>query len=260
MTHQAAGEIIQASVDNFEKHWRLKVVFLYKSEGIVETEEIIRRLGWKSAPPTQKKVNATKNVINLLEGKKVEKYPYKAIDDFIKILTKIGGSDDTVNTLSDLYQEKEINFTSPMLSKDNYSENNVKNVVAPAAELIQKQKAVYAYTFPDNYASRFYQSGGRFLVKIGCTEDNILKRIRNQVSKTAASEDPYILRVYECEDPYMVEKRIHKILKSFNTQEIGHFNGKEWFRLSEDNIDAIAEAMELKNSWDSDLQRFLPSD
>lgn len=114
---------------------------------------------------------------------------------------------------------------------------------------------IYVYTLPHyrNHPIKESNKGktnDRTYLKVGMSENDAIKRFRQQARSTELPEPPILLRIYadsEGVDLAKVEKKIHKHLEN-----VGHFSnkkqgaGKEWFLTNLKSLDSVAGLLGLK--------------
>ena len=113
---------------------------------------------------------------------------------------------------------------------------------------------IYVYALPHYLdhpieKSNKGKTNDRTYLKVGVSENDAIKRFRQQTRSTELPEPPILLRIYagsEGVDLAKVEKNIHKLL-----EDVGHFSnkkqgaGKEWFLTNLKSLDSVAELLGL---------------
>lgn len=99
---------------------------------------------------------------------------------------------------------------------------------------------VYVYSYP-SHLNEAKINDTQTLLKVGMSTTNIKKRILAQ-ARTAAAEDPVILRVYETNpaDAKVLEAAMHDALKKINSHWRTKYNGTEWYRTSLAQLDGFS--------------------
>lgn len=107
---------------------------------------------------------------------------------------------------------------------------------------------IYVYTLPHYYRNPLQPADGEFnsertLMKVGMSENDVIKRFRTQQRDTVLPEDPWLLRIYKCSaDIREIEKSFHNFLRDADhRQQGGRSAGKEWFLTSIRFLDRIAK-------------------
>ena len=106
---------------------------------------------------------------------------------------------------------------------------------------------IYVYTLPHYYRNPLQPADGEFnagktLMKVGMSENDVIKRFRTQQRDTVLPEDPWLLRIYKCSaDTRETEKSFHDFLRAADhRQQGGRSVGTEWFLTSLRFLDQIA--------------------
>ena len=110
---------------------------------------------------------------------------------------------------------------------------------------LEKMAGVYVFTLPSFYRAVQKTDPERFWFKIGKTDRNAGKRVR-EIMKTGLPEDPKILRVYShpARTPKEIETEFHKLLISAgHYRAVGDQTGRDWFATNLDFLDAIASSL-----------------
>jgi hypothetical protein len=121
---------------------------------------------------------------------------------------------------------------------------------------MENRGGVYAYSLPHylNYPCK--TDPDRFWYKVGCTTSDAKSRIISAHRKTGLPEDPILRRTFfsESTSPKDMEREFHKLLRASGLQTDAEYGGEEWFATTEDQLDAIAEALgfEIVSPRDSD--------
>lgn len=111
---------------------------------------------------------------------------------------------------------------------------------------------IYVYTLPHYYRHPLQPADGEFnagktLMKVGMSENDVIKRFRSQQRDTVLPEDPWLLRIYKCSaDIRETERSFHDFLRAADhRQQSGRSVGKEWFLTSLRFLDQIAKDKNL---------------
>lgn len=111
----------------------------------------------------------------------------------------------------------------------------------------------YLYTLPHYYRNPLQHADGeinaaRTLMKVGMSENYVIKRFRTQQRDTVLPEDPWLLRIYKCSaDIRETEGSFHDFLRNADhRQQGGRSVGKEWFLTSLRFLDRIAKDKRLE--------------
>jgi hypothetical protein len=108
---------------------------------------------------------------------------------------------------------------------------------------------IYVYTLPHYYRQPVEPVdsdvfSARTLMKIGMSENDVIKRFRSQQRDTVLPEDPWLLRIYECDTD------IKKMLKAADHRQArGRTTGKEWFLTTLKFLDEIAKMRGLETKY-----------
>ena len=111
---------------------------------------------------------------------------------------------------------------------------------------LESMAGVYVFTLPSFYRAVQKTDPERFWFKIGKTERNTGKRVREIMRSTGLPEDPLILRVYThpIRTPKEIETEFHKLLISAgHYRAIGDQTGRDWFATNLDFLNAIASSL-----------------
>lgn len=112
---------------------------------------------------------------------------------------------------------------------------------------------IYVYTLPHYYRNPLQPADVEFnasktLMKVGMSENDVIKRFRTQQRDTVLPEDPWLLRIYGgSSDIRATEKSFHDFLRAADhRQQGGRSVGKEWFLTSLRFLDQIAKDKNLE--------------
>jgi hypothetical protein len=115
---------------------------------------------------------------------------------------------------------------------------------------------IYVYTLPHYYRQPVEPVdsdvfSARTLMKIGMSENDVIKRFRSQQRDTVLPEDPWLLRIYECDtDIKKMELEFHNMLKAADHRQArGRTTGKEWFLTTLKFLDEIAKMRGLETKY-----------
>ncbi len=139
-------------------------------------------------------------------------------------------------------------------------EDRVLDVRSKDLELsLEKMAGVYVFTLPSFYRTVQKTDPERFWFKIGKTERNTGKRIREIMgsTKTGWPEDPKTLRVYShpVKTPKEIETGFHRLLISAgHYRATGDQTGRDWFATNLEFLDAIAVALGCEIFGTTDLE------
>ena len=107
---------------------------------------------------------------------------------------------------------------------------------------------IYVYTYPHYYRHPVVKKGNRTYLKIGMSETDTVKRVKQQ--KTGMPERPKFLQIWVVGndgDLREIEQKIHDALRA-----IGHGGPKrkEWFLTNEKVVSVLAKYRGLSCLWD----------
>ncbi|WP_062287465.1 GIY-YIG nuclease family protein [Demequina phytophila] len=100
---------------------------------------------------------------------------------------------------------------------------------------------VYVYTYPHYLRHPYEPSSGRTLLKVGQSGRDAANRAVSQVRGTFVPEDPWLLRIYTCENVQELERSMHSAIDAADhDRSPGRRAGREWFVTSTKFLDVIA--------------------
>lgn len=108
---------------------------------------------------------------------------------------------------------------------------------------------IYVYALPHYLRYPFDPDSGRTLLKVGRSDRDVIKRMREQARTTALPEEPVLLRIYPTGDldTTQVESSIHRTLRAFDHgRTVERMAGKEWFLTTTQAIDAVVHLVGLE--------------
>jgi hypothetical protein len=119
---------------------------------------------------------------------------------------------------------------------------------------------IYVYSLPHYLRYPFDPESGRTLLKVGRSDRDVIRRLRDQTRTTALPEEPVLLRIYPTGDreTAVVESRIHKALRAFDhDRAVERMAGREWFLTTTQALDAVADLLGLGRITVNDDADFL---
>jgi len=122
-----------------------------------------------------------------------------------------------------------------------------------ASEQTQQAEArnevgVYVYALPHYIRYPYDQASGRTLLKVGCSDRDVIMRFRSQTRTTALPEEPILLRIYRTsgDSAAPAEITFHRLLDAADhSRTIGKSAGREWFLTHTRFLDEIARTLGL---------------
>lgn len=105
---------------------------------------------------------------------------------------------------------------------------------------------VYAYALPHYLRHPYDRATGRTLLKVGCSNSDVIQRFRNQTRTTALPEDPVLLRIYAtgADSAAATEATFHRLLDAAaHSRRVGRIAGCEWFLTRVQFLDEIARTL-----------------
>jgi hypothetical protein len=113
----------------------------------------------------------------------------------------------------------------------------------------RNETGIYVYALPHYLRYPFEPDSGRTLMKVGCSDSDIIRRFRRQTRTTALPEEPILLRIYRTDgEPAAVhvESAFHRLLEAADhTRSVARAAGREWFLTTTRFLDEIAKVMKL---------------
>lgn len=107
---------------------------------------------------------------------------------------------------------------------------------------------IYVYSLPHYLRYPFDPDSGRTLLKVGRSDRDVIKRVREQARTTALPEEPVLLRIYPTADMDSagVEADFHRTLRAFgHDREVERVAGREWFLTTTRALDQTARILGL---------------
>ncbi len=126
---------------------------------------------------------------------------------------------------------------------------------------IQGEPGIYVYALPHYLRHPVAPSADdldadRTLMKVGKSDNDTIRRFRQQQRSTEVPEDPQLLRVYvgDGSSYAMIERQMHDLIRAADHRQArGRVSGTEWFLTSLKFLDAIASSLGLSpKDLDSD--------
>lgn len=112
----------------------------------------------------------------------------------------------------------------------------------------RNEVGVYVYALPHYIRHPYDQASGRTLLKVGCSDSDVIVRFRNQIRTTALPEEPILLRIYRTngDTAASAEATFHRLLDAADhSRTIGKSAGREWFLTHTRFLDEIASTLGL---------------
>jgi len=136
-------------------------------------------------------------------------------------------------------------------SSETYREAEAVDRRAASDDLVravEERGGVYVYSLPHYLNFPCKSDPDRFWYKVGFTTGDFESRVITSHRKTGLPEDPVVRRTYFSKklEPREMETRMHKLLIASGLQTEAETGGEEWFATTEDQLDAIAEALEFE--------------
>lgn len=100
---------------------------------------------------------------------------------------------------------------------------------------------IYVYFYPTYKEMAFMNDVHQWPCKIGRTDQDPQKRVRQQLN-SCAPETPEIALVFQCENSRALENVIHNYMKIHN-RFIKHTFNQEWFSTNPDEVLSIVQAL-----------------
>jgi hypothetical protein len=110
---------------------------------------------------------------------------------------------------------------------------------------VEQRGGVYVYSLPHYLNFPCKVDPERYWYKVGFTTGDSQSRVISSHRKTGLPEDPVVRRTYFSSSlqPRDMEARIHKLLIASGLQTDAETGGEEWFATTEEQLDAIADAL-----------------
>lgn len=193
------SELVDSIIDSYQ---------LY-SKGTQNRSKFYRKIEEKIYNKYLDKVKSKKNVI---VNVKVSYTTPAGRNHYSKILTKDG------TELIDF-----MNLNGVLLQKSMMKDNS--KIFFDDKRDSLSFSGVYGYTYPS-----MIKENSSFPIKIGKTDTEIGKRVKEQTNHTSTPENPIILMAIPRENflPYEIEKHLHRLF--FTKRIVG--GGSEWFNLT----------------------------
>jgi hypothetical protein len=133
-------------------------------------------------------------------------------------------------------------------SSETYREAEAVDRRAASDDLVravEERGGVYVYSLPHYLNFPCKSDPDRFWYKVGFTTGDFESRVISSHRKTGLPEDPVVRRTYFSKElqPRDMETRMHKLLTASGLQTEAETGGEEWFATTEEQLDAIADAL-----------------
>jgi hypothetical protein len=112
----------------------------------------------------------------------------------------------------------------------------------------RNETGVYVYALPHYIRYPYDQASGRTLLKVGCSDSDVIVRFRSQTRTTALPEEPILLRIYRTgrDSAARAEVTFHRLLDAADhSRTIGKSAGREWFLTHTRFLDEMAKTLNL---------------
>jgi hypothetical protein len=112
----------------------------------------------------------------------------------------------------------------------------------------RNEVGVYVYALPHYIRYPYDQASGRTLLKVGCSDRDVIMRFRSQTRTTALPEEPILLRIYRTsrDAAAPAEATFHRLLDAADhSRTIGKSAGREWFLTHTRFLDEIGRTLGL---------------
>jgi hypothetical protein len=113
----------------------------------------------------------------------------------------------------------------------------------------RNEVGVYVYALPHYIRYPYDQASGRTLLKVGCSDSDVILRFRSQTRTTALPEEPILLRIYRTNGSAAApaEATFHRLLDAADhSRTVGKSAGREWFLTHTRFLDEIARTLGLR--------------
>lgn len=179
------------------------------------------------------------NIVNELDLKVTEAEVQSLGIENSKVITVDHNFDDIeindVDYLNGDFVEKDgVIETEIIVNNNDNGNNDIKS---------NDRSGVYVYSYP--WYIENPDKNGRVLLKIGASEKGVSGRIDRQKRQTEIPEDVELLRSWNHPNPFIIEERIHNVLKELGLHYKTKRNGSEWYLTHIDAVDAIAKTFNL---------------
>lgn len=111
------------------------------------------------------------------------------------------------------------------------------------------ETGVYVYTLPHYLHYPIDPRTGRTLLKVGCSDSDVIARFRAQTRITALPEEPILLRIYRTgrDAAGVTETKFHSLLEAADhCRSVARSAGTEWFLTHTRFLDEIAKTLGLE--------------
>jgi hypothetical protein len=112
----------------------------------------------------------------------------------------------------------------------------------------RNEVGVYVYALPHYIRYPYDPASGRTLLKVGCSDSDVIMRFRSQTRTTALPEEPILLRIYRTNGSTAAtaEANFHRLLDAADhSRTLGKSAGREWFLTHTRFLDEIARTLAL---------------
>lgn len=107
------------------------------------------------------------------------------------------------------------------------------------------EPGIYVYALPHYLRHPFEPGSGRTLLKVGRSDNDVIKRFNSQTRTTAPPEEP-VLRRINGTSTGTAESAFHRLLESADHScNVARSAGREWFVTSTRFLDEMARVMRL---------------
>ena len=169
----------------------------------------------------------------------------RALRGFLRHKDAFSFSEETIQTLEERAKECDRRATDPQALEEENDEIEKETVQTLESGIV----GIYVYSYPHYLRhpvkpDKDDRTNDRTYLKIGMTEDDILKRVGQQ--KTGMPEPPDILQIWLVENESEikeVEEKIHKHLRTIGHG--GQNKRREWFLTNEQSVEATANLLGL---------------
>jgi len=109
---------------------------------------------------------------------------------------------------------------------------------------------IYVYSLPHYLRYPYEPKLGHTLLKVGMSDNDVIRRFREQTRTTALPEEPVLLRIYRTDGPARqsaIESQFHRLLRSASHAPTATRSaGREWFSTNLLFLDDLASMMGLE--------------
>lgn len=108
---------------------------------------------------------------------------------------------------------------------------------------------IYVYSLPHYLRHPYEPKLGHTLLKVGKSDNDVIRRFREQTRTTALPEEPVLLRIYQADDATsqsVIEATFHRLLRTASHAPTATRSaGREWFSTKLEFLDEIARTLGL---------------